>query len=449
MSRWGHALIVFAALASQADAFVSPSGKAASSTTTLVAPPAQVLLAPPPPTTTTTSLHADKPAVYGEDSRPYRRTVYTHNEWETHRSPNRFWKNLQTLTKSGIYKSLAKEVLVTTLVATFVCAYNAAVGGYTGLDGSSHPAVVDGLTVMGLPLTPFTLLTPSLGLLLVFRTNSSYKRWDEARKAWGLNINHTRDLARMATAWYGNYKNQEGTEFAGAMAAPTEPIDPVKRQEDLERVSLCTWAFVRSMKRHLSPPAEDEEDFKAELYERLPAAQAEKIIAATHRPNKALHDLSCAIDRLPMHFLRKNQINTAVSIFEDTLGGCERLLSSPVPVFYSRHTARFLSVWLILLPLALWEPFAGSWNHVGEIPATALISICLFGIEELATSLEEPFTILPMQGFCDKIGANCDETVSWAGQGETKEVYTEVEPMVEQKKYSVGGGVAPKHPFME
>ena len=51
------------------------------------------------------------------------------------------------------------------------------------------------------------------------------------------------------------------------------------------------------------------------------------------------------------------------------------------------------------------------------IPASLLISVFLFGIEELATQLEEPFTILPMQGFCDKIGANCDEIVSWRGQG--------------------------------
>lgn len=26
-----------------------------------------------------------------------------------------------------------------------------------------------------------------------------------------------------------------------------------------------------------------------------------------------------------------------------------------------------------------------------------------------------------MQGFCDKIGANCDEIVSWAGQGQEEE----------------------------
>ena len=119
-----------------------------------------------------------------------------------------------------------------------------------------------------------------------------------------------------------------------------------------------------------------------------------------------------------MHFVRKDAINTNLSIFEDTLGGSERLLSSPVPLFYTRHTARFLSAWLVFLPLALYEPFANSWNHSMMIPATAFISVCLFGLEELATQLEEPFTILPMQTFCDKIGMWCDEIVSWAGQGQ-------------------------------
>ena len=123
-----------------------------------------------------------------------------------------------------------------------------------------------------------------------------------------------------------------------------------------------------------------------------------------------------------MHFVRKDAINTNLSIFEDTLGGSERLLSSPVPLFYSRHTARFLATWLLALPFGLYAPFANSWNHSMMIPATAFIAVCLFGIEELATQLEEPFTILPMPGFCDKIGANCDEIVSWAGQGQEQNV---------------------------
>jgi putative membrane protein len=233
-------------------------------------------------------------------------------------------------------------------------------------------------------------------LFSVFRTNVAYKRWDEARKNWGMNINHTRDLVRMGNSFYDSTN-----------------ITPQQRTRDLERLSLCTWAFVRAMKRHLSPESEDEAFFRREMYERLPENQANAIIAAAHRPNRALYDLSMAIENLPMHFMRKNQVHDAVTIFEDNLGSSERLLTSPVPIFYNRHVARFLSVWLIFLPFALYDPFAATWNHIAMIPASAVLALFLFGIEELATQMEEPFTILPMQAFCDKIGNWCNEIVSW------------------------------------
>jgi len=394
MPRWSNAAAILLAVLSQrvsTNAFVVPSPATISTIKTPVLG------------SSGTKLNVEN--TYGEESRKYRRTVYTHEEWVKHRASDRFLRNLWNIVNSGVYKNVGKEVLVTTAIATFVVFWNGLTGGFTGFDGVQNPPIIppnDIFQLVGLPLTPFTLVSPSLGLLLVFRTNSSYGRWDEARKFWGLNINHTRDLNRMATAWYGH--------------GVTEPIDPKKREQDLQHVSKCTWAFVRSMKRHLSPVWEDEEDFKKEVQERLGAEQAEKLIKAVHRPNRALYDLSIAIDNLPMHFLRKNQINTALSIFEDTLGGSERLLSSPIPLFYTRHTARFLLLWLLLLPLALWEPFKGSWNHIAMIPATSIISVCLYSIEELATQLEEPFTILPMQGFCDKIGNWCNEIVSWADE---------------------------------
>merc|ERR1712038_513319 len=125
-----------------------------------------------------------------------------------------------------------------------------------------------------------------------------------------------------------------------------------------------------AMKRHLSPTEEDEEAFKLEIYEKLPKQQAEMIIAAAHRPNRALQDLSFAIDDLPMHFIRKNEIHRAATIFEDNLGSSERLLTSPVPLFYSRHLTRYLGIWLLLLPFALYEPLGNSWNHIDIIPVT-------------------------------------------------------------------------------
>eukprot|EP00529_Nitzschia_sp_RCC80_P002097 CAMPEP_0113497370 /NCGR_PEP_ID=MMETSP0014_2-20120614/30599_1 /TAXON_ID=2857 /ORGANISM="Nitzschia sp." /LENGTH=556 /DNA_ID=CAMNT_0000391315 /DNA_START=131 /DNA_END=1801 /DNA_ORIENTATION=+ /assembly_acc=CAM_ASM_000159 len=335
---------------------------------------------------------------YGESSRKFRRTVYTHADWERHRSPDRFIRNLASITSSGVYKNIAKEVFVATGITALVMLYNSAVCGYSDLDGVFHDPIWNSqwLPPLTLPLQPFTLCSPSLGLLLAFRTNTAYQRWDEARKNWGMNINHTRDLVRMGNAYY----DRTG-------------VSEEQRQKDLDHLSLCTWAFVRSMKRHLSPESEDEANFKAELYERMPKAQAEKIIKAAHRPNRALYDLSMAIENLPMHFMRKNEMHAALTIFEDNLGSSERLLTSPVPLIYNRHTARFLTIWLFILPVALWEPFGFMWNHIGMLPAMSVISLLLFGTEELAVQMEEPFTILPMQAFCDKIGNWCNEIVGW------------------------------------
>ena len=211
-----------------------------------------------------------------------------------------------------------------------------------------------------------------------------------------MNINHTRDLVRLGNAYYDRRAST-----------------PEEADDDLNRLALCTWAFVRSMKRHLSPEWDDEEAFQKELKEKLPEEQAQKILDAAHRPNRALQDLSTAIENLPMHFMRRDEIHAAATIFEDNLGSSERLLTSPIPEFYTRHTARFLSFWLLLLPFGLWGPLGNTWNHIGLIPTISMLSIFLFGIEELATQLEEPFTILPMQAFCDKIYNWCKEIVSF------------------------------------
>ena len=117
-----------------------------------------------------------------------------------------------------------------------------------------------------------------------------------------MNINHTRDLVRMANVYYDN-----------------KGVSPEQRADDLNHLALCTWAFVRSMKRHLSPEEEDEAEFRNELYEKLPQQQAQMIIDAAHRPNRALQDLSYAIDDLPMHFMRKNEIHRAATILKTIL----------------------------------------------------------------------------------------------------------------------------------
>jgi len=68
--------------------------------------------------------------------------------------------------------------------------WNMLTGEYTDLVGVVHPGFLRGqyAPVLALPMNPFTLSSSFLGLLLVFRTNKAYQRWDEARKNWGMNM---------------------------------------------------------------------------------------------------------------------------------------------------------------------------------------------------------------------------------------------------------------------
>ena len=58
----------------------------------------------------------------------------------------------------------------------------------------------------------------ALSLLLVFRTNSSYGRWDEARKMWGGLLNRSRDIMRQSATCFPD--DQVGTSCSSATALP-------------------------------------------------------------------------------------------------------------------------------------------------------------------------------------------------------------------------------------
>jgi ion channel-forming bestrophin family protein len=167
MVRWTRAIVVLAAAAaaSSASAFVVPPKSNAAATSNFVCVSTTALFG-----NTKMPAQADDPItqVFGEESRRYRRTVFTHDDWVRHRSPDRFWRNVKTFFTSGVYKNIGNEVAVVTAVATFIVIYNALLGGYTDFSGVQHEAVIQNslLPKLGLPLTPFTLSSPSLGLLL-------------------------------------------------------------------------------------------------------------------------------------------------------------------------------------------------------------------------------------------------------------------------------------------
>ena len=101
----------------------------------------------------------------GEALRPFRRTVYTHDYWKKHRSQDRFFYYLLAIFNSGVYRNLGREVGAVTIIAAFVVVYNVLTGGYTDFFGVDHPGLLP-LSKIGLPMSTFTITSPSLGLLL-------------------------------------------------------------------------------------------------------------------------------------------------------------------------------------------------------------------------------------------------------------------------------------------
>ena len=111
---------------------------------------------------------ADSRTRYSEKSRKFRRTVYSHEDWVRHRSPDRFFRNFSSIISSGIYKNVFNEVAATSAVATFVVAWGCIFGDYQDLMSVQHegPLKDSIIPVLDLPLAPFTLTSPFLGLLL-------------------------------------------------------------------------------------------------------------------------------------------------------------------------------------------------------------------------------------------------------------------------------------------
>ena len=334
---------------------------------------------------------------YGEASRKFRRSYFSHSDWLRARRDDRFLYNFKSILNSGIARQLAKEVGFVAAISTFIVVWNALlVAGYDDFSGLRHAPLIssDLLPLLKLPADPFTLSSPALGLLLVFRTNSSYSRWDEGRKAWGQIINNTRTCMRLGTTWAD--LKQDGSK------------------KKLERLADAVWSFPRSLTYHLLGPLEDGAAYARDVQKLNDKQYAQDLLEVRHKPTRALKEITEALHDINFSsIMYRAEVEKAVTALCDALGACERIFTSPVPVFYTRHTARFLVNWLFFLPLALYKPFDFTWNHWAMIPAAVVISYFLLGIEELAAQMEEPFSILPMEKMTGGIRLSADEHVDW------------------------------------
>lgn len=279
------------------------------------------------------------------------------------------------------------------------------------------------LPKLGLPSMPFTLSSSALGLLLVFRTNASYQRWLEGQNNIVKIVSELKNILRMTSTWLPPPQTTESEE---------DKDENGKSQQELiiKNIGLKCWTVLRTLQCHLRNTSEEETSFTVHLRKTLvgklddddddEGSTVNKLLRSKDRPFWAINDLSSLVQTLanPPYNIdsgRLREMDKSISSITSSVELCTKCIRHPVPLVYTRHTARFLSLWLLLLPLALYDSFDSTsiLSRLILIPTSSLISLFFFGIDELAIQLEEPFGILPLEYNCANMKLISKQALLW------------------------------------
>uniref|UniRef100_A0A0D9VNB7 Uncharacterized protein n=1 Tax=Leersia perrieri TaxID=77586 RepID=A0A0D9VNB7_9ORYZ len=300
-----------------------------------------------------------------------RRPLYTHADWREHRSSRRHIRHLLSSLSSRVILSLVPPVSAFTAVAAAVATYNTLLPAYA-------------LTASSLP---YQLTAPALALLLVFRTEASYARFDEGRKAW------MRVLAAAA-------------DLAGMAMRHTPAAQPHYNQIHHTGTSALVnyiLAFPVALKCHIISHS----DVRSDLQGLLSGDDLNVVLRSKHRPRCIIEFISQSLYMLDFEESKRTIMESKLSCFHEGINVCEQLIGIPIPLSYTRLTSRFLVLWHLTLPVILWDEC--KWIVV---PATFISAASLFCIEEVGVLIEEPFPMLALDALCKQLHDSTQDVLS-------------------------------------
>ncbi|GLJ21594.1 hypothetical protein SUGI_0401020 [Cryptomeria japonica] len=299
-----------------------------------------------------------------------KKLVYNHEDWLKHRSSTRHIRHFMSSLSSRVILSLIPPVCIFTGIAALVGAYNTVVGEYGFLS----------LPLIHANSLPYQLTAPALALLLVFRTEASYARYEEGRKAWTRVIGLVTDFARQANTGIRH------------------PDDTHLKHQLLDYI----MAFPFALKCHIIYGS----DIRCDLERFLPENDISVVLSSQHPPNCIIQFMSECLRQLHLNDHERHSFDSHLSQFNDSIAVCQSLIETPIPLSYTRLTSRFLVLWHLTLPIILWDQC--EWIVV---PATFISAASLFCIEEVGVLIEEPFPMLALDQICSLTSDNIREMV--------------------------------------
>jgi putative membrane protein len=244
----------------------------------------------------------------------------------------------------------------------------------------------------GLPaLDPIghTVLGVALSLLIVFRTNSAYSRFWEARSHWGMIINTSRNLVRMGAFYAG-----PADDLARLVTAYVVVLkEQLRDNRDLASIRHLVPGRILDRLAAANNPAQLLAGFLSEwIAGRLAAGRIDSILAA--------------------------RMESLVGVLVDNQGGCEKVRRTPMPFAYAALSKQVLFVYLATLPLVL----VPRMQFMAPLVLMA-VSLVMLGIEEAGVEIEDPFGLdpnhLPLDQICATIAR---DTAALAEVGHAEKV---------------------------
>lgn len=221
------------------------------------------------------------------------------------------------------------------------------------------------LYAVKIPPIVHTMIGVALGLLLVFRTNTSYDRYWEGRKLLGSMLNRCRDIVRQ-TATFTQERDAQTVAILEdirryVVAFFATSMQGLRGERDLEPLKDLLTAAER---KELEPY-----QGRAPVVAGMMSAR----VVELHRTGKVGDTMLLALDG-------------NITALVDCLGGCERIVKTPVPFAYAHHIKTFVLLFCFTVPFAMVD--ALRWYTP---IATAVLSFALFGIDEIGVEIEDPF----------------------------------------------------------
>lgn len=234
--------------------------------------------------------------------------------------------------------------------------------------------------------TVHNLLGFVLSLILVFRTNTAYDRWWEARKQWGALTNLSRTLSIKLNA----------------MLPADDKINRHFFRKSIPLFAETLFNFLRS-------------DYTKFMLDEKQHPELVELDDKKHGPNQVASLIFRKVNKLYNDGIISGDqyriLYEDITAMTGVCGACERIKNTPIPIAYSSFIKIFIIVYVFTLPFG----YVFSMGYFVAL-AVPFIFYVLITIEMIGESIEEPFGTdtddLPIDKIASNIRKHCREILT-------------------------------------